>query len=65
MTSSQSPYEPCPCGSGKKFKFCCRDTWADQDDRDAERTTREDLAAGQRNLERYNAELRARGVAVM
>ena len=18
------PYEPCPCGSGKKFKFCCR-----------------------------------------
>lgn len=18
------PYEPCGCGSGKKFKFCCR-----------------------------------------
>jgi len=18
------PYEPCPCGSGKKHKFCCR-----------------------------------------
>ncbi len=18
------PYDPCPCGSGKKFKFCCR-----------------------------------------
>jgi hypothetical protein len=17
------PYEPCPCGSGKKYKFCC------------------------------------------
>lgn len=20
------PYAPCPCGSGKKFKFCCRNT---------------------------------------
>src|SRR3990172_4643106 len=19
------PYAPCPCGSGKKFKFCCSD----------------------------------------
>lgn len=19
-----APYDPCPCGSGKKFKFCCR-----------------------------------------
>ena len=19
------PYEPCPCGSGAKYKFCCRD----------------------------------------
>jgi len=18
-------YEPCPCGSGKKFKFCCKE----------------------------------------
>jgi uncharacterized protein YecA (UPF0149 family) len=18
------PYEPCPCASGKKFKFCCK-----------------------------------------
>ena len=18
------PYSPCPCGSGKKFKFCCQ-----------------------------------------
>lgn len=29
LTMSQAqvqvePYEPCPCGSGKKFKFCCR-----------------------------------------
>src|SRR6185312_15975300 len=23
---SISPYEPCPCGSGKKFKFCCQET---------------------------------------
>lgn len=20
-----APYQPCPCGSGKKYKFCCRD----------------------------------------
>jgi uncharacterized protein YecA (UPF0149 family) len=19
------PYAPCPCGSGKKYKWCCRD----------------------------------------
>jgi len=23
--NSQDPYRPCPCGSGEKFKFCCRD----------------------------------------
>ncbi len=22
-TSSSGPYEPCPCGSGAKYKFCC------------------------------------------
>lgn len=27
--SSGNPYDPCPCGSGKKFKFCCRQTQAD------------------------------------
>jgi hypothetical protein len=21
--STPGPYEPCPCGSGKKYKFCC------------------------------------------
>ena len=21
---SVAPYDPCPCGSGKKFKWCCR-----------------------------------------
>ena len=26
MRSQESdPYAPCPCGSGKKYKFCCRD----------------------------------------
>ena len=20
----ENPYDPCPCGSGKKFKFCCK-----------------------------------------
>lgn len=24
-----NPYSPCPCGSGKKFKFCCLDVVAD------------------------------------
>jgi Flp pilus assembly protein TadD len=24
-----NPYSPCPCGSGKKFKFCCQDVIAD------------------------------------
>jgi len=24
---SANPYDPCPCGSGKKFKFCCRPTF--------------------------------------
>ena len=23
--SSVGPYEPCPCGNGAKYKFCCRD----------------------------------------
>lgn len=22
-TGSIGKYDPCPCGSGKKFKFCC------------------------------------------
>ncbi len=24
-----NPYSPCPCGSGKKFKFCCQEVLAD------------------------------------
>lgn len=23
-TARVDPYGPCPCGSGRKFKFCCR-----------------------------------------
>ena len=23
------PYDPCPCGSGKKFKWCCQSFYAD------------------------------------
>jgi len=23
MIDNESPYSPCPCGSGKKYKFCC------------------------------------------
>ena len=23
MTDTPDPYEPCPCGSGRKYKFCC------------------------------------------
>jgi hypothetical protein len=25
MSFQIEPYDPCPCGGGKKFKFCCRD----------------------------------------
>lgn len=25
------PYDPCPCGSGKKIKFCCHDVVADME----------------------------------
>ena len=28
--SSANPYDPCPCGSGKKFKFCCRQQQVDR-----------------------------------
>jgi len=30
--SSGNPYDPCPCGSGKKFKYCCRQKQADRRD---------------------------------
>ena len=28
--STGNPYDPCSCGSGKKFKFCCRQANADR-----------------------------------
>lgn len=24
LTTTEANYRPCPCGSGKKFKFCCK-----------------------------------------
>lgn len=30
-------YDPCPCGSGKKFKRCCRDTVEELFDREMDR----------------------------
>lgn len=27
-----NPYDSCPCGSGKKFKWCCQDTYAEIDE---------------------------------
>lgn len=26
MSNNPDPYSPCPCSSGKKYKFCCRET---------------------------------------
>ena len=28
---SKDPYQPCPCGSGKKIKFCCKESAAEID----------------------------------
>lgn len=24
LTTTEMNYRPCPCGSGKKYKFCCK-----------------------------------------
>ncbi|MBL8897752.1 MAG: hypothetical protein JNM84_08995 [Planctomycetes bacterium] len=39
------PYAPCSCGSGKKFKFCCRDKVREQ-----ERVEKAEREAAQRSL---------------
>lgn len=31
MSSTLDVYQPCPCGSGKKIKFCCQNILADMD----------------------------------
>ena len=30
VVENMDPYEPCPCGSGRKYKFCCRDKEREQ-----------------------------------
>lgn len=39
------PYEPCPCGSGKKYRFCCQDQARKSADamRQAEKAAEQDL----------------------
>lgn len=45
--STPGPYEPCPCASGKKFKFCCKgrpaseQVGADDEEKPTSGTTRE------------------------
>ncbi len=31
MRMAVNPYDQCPCGSGKKFKWCCQDIYTDID----------------------------------
>lgn len=33
VTNQVLAYEPCPCGSGKKFKFCCHQKASEVKDR--------------------------------
>ncbi|MBK9388030.1 MAG: SEC-C domain-containing protein [Planctomycetes bacterium] len=46
------PYLPCPCGSGKKFKFCCREKVREQ-----ERVERAEREAAQSSLALSDDEL--------
>jgi hypothetical protein len=48
--------DPCPCGSGKKFKKCCLSKECDSARQD------QDSAQGTFNLQRYTEELANRGV---
>jgi len=52
------PYSLCECGSGKKYKFCCRD----KQNIEADMFAKEFLAQGQENLRIYTEELAARNV---
>lgn len=49
---SLDPYRACECGSGRKWKFCCRLTAVDE--------LEQDFALGQRNLADYEREQRQR-----
>ena len=50
--------DPCPCGSGKKFKKCCLSKEWEQSTESA----RQDSEQGAFNLQRYTEELASRGV---
>lgn len=49
------PYEPCPCGSGKKLKFCCQSI-APEMERIGSGKTKNQPRMVQRNLEKLLAE---------
>lgn len=51
--STTDPYAPCPCGSGKKYKFCCMEK-----DRAAARAAKEEQD------KKDAAERKAKGAAV-
>lgn len=57
---SDDIYRLCECGSGKKFKFCCKDKVAADADADAIA----DTERGQCNLRDYEQELAAKGVTL-
>jgi tetratricopeptide (TPR) repeat protein len=45
FTKEPGPYDPCPCGSGKKFKFCCREKIRSEE---REKEGPADVSAGER-----------------
>lgn len=50
--------DPCPCGSGRKYKKCCGDPLAD--DRLVDALIEEDCARGAELLAEYNRKLEER-----
>ena len=54
----QDPYELCACGSGKKYKFCCRESVIQA----AEEVAKADSKQGAENLADYTQELAKQGV---
>jgi hypothetical protein len=45
-------YAPCPCGSKKKFKFCCLSKVKDQEEKDFQ----EDLKVGREKIKELEKE---------
>lgn len=51
--AKRGPYEPCPCGNGKKFRFCHGNTRPRQDGLDArERQTAPHRSSGRRRVDK-------------